>query len=131
MDKDQFRFHDTAKVALAAGWAWLPWAEALLGLAFHQSPVPEQVGRTNFVDGQVLGLTAGHRFRFKLFETLMEAGLYLQVWHLFEETVRKDPALIMDEDPAAAALQTNYPGYPGYSVEGWTWVTGASLKLEI
>ena len=131
VDRDRFRFHDTAKVALGAGWAWLPWAEALLGLAFHQSPVPEQVGRTNFVDGQVLGLTAGHRFRFKLFETRMEAGLYLQAWHLFEETVRKDPALIWDEDPADAALQTNNPGYPGYSVEGWTWVTGASLKLEI
>jgi long-chain fatty acid transport protein len=127
----RFRWSDATKVALSGGWAYTPWGEALLGVAFHQSPVPEQVGRTNFVDGHILGLTAGHRFRFELIGIQMEAGLFFQAWHLFDQTIRKDPSLIPDEDPDAAGLQTTNPGYPGYEVGGWTFVTGASLRLEM
>ncbi len=127
----RFAWSDATKVALSGGWAYAPWAEALLGVTFHQSPVPEQVGRTNFVDTHTLGLTAGHRFRFELIGIQMETGLFFQAWHLFDQTVRKDPSLVLDEDPDAGGLQTSNPGYPGYEVGGWTFVAGASLRLEM
>ncbi len=127
----RFAWSDATKVALSGGWAYASWAEALMGLTFHQSPVPEQVGRTNFVDTHALGLTAGHRFRFELIGIQMETGLFFQAWHLFDQTIRKDPSLVLDEDPDAAGLQTGNPGYPGYEVGGWTFVAGASLRLEM
>jgi long-chain fatty acid transport protein len=127
----RFAWSDAAKVALSGGWAYAPWGEALIGMAFLQSPVPDQVGRTNFVDTHALGLTAGHRFRFQLIGIQMETGLFFQAWHLFDEQVRKDPALIVDEDLIVDGLQTGNPGYPGYEVGGWTFVAGASLRLEL
>ncbi|MBM4370383.1 MAG: hypothetical protein FJ098_01930 [Deltaproteobacteria bacterium] len=127
----RYRFGDGGSVALGGRWSYRPWAEALAGLAFFPSPVPAQTGRTSYVDGEVLGLTAGHRFRFPLLGIPVETGLFLQAWHLVEETVRKDPARILDEDPSDAALQTNNPGYPGYRAGGWVLVTGASLRLEL
>ncbi len=95
------------------------------------------------MDGDLLGLTAGHRFRFLIGKVPFEAGLYVQVWRMLDQVVHKDPSAIIDEFPdgvvtlldgaampEADGLQTNNPGFPGYRSGGWTVVAGGSLRVE-
>ncbi len=135
-------FKDVVGVSAGAGWRYLTWAEALLGLAYQPTPVPPQTGRTSYVDGDLVGLTAGHRFRFAIKEIPFEAGMYFQAWRMLDQVVHKDSGAILDEFPdgvvtrldgaalpEADGLQTNNPGFPGYRSGGWAFVAGASLKV--
>ena len=137
------RFRDVVSVTGGAGWRYLSWAEALLGLAYQPTPVPPQTGRTSYVDGDLVGLTAGHRFRFQVKKIPFEAGVYVQAWRMLDQVVHKDPAEIIDEFPdgvvtrldgaalpEAEGLQTNNPGFPGYRSGGWALVAGGSLRVE-
>ncbi|MFH1531844.1 MAG: hypothetical protein ABIK09_14055 [Pseudomonadota bacterium] len=137
------RYQDVVGVTAGAGWRYLTWAEALLGLAYQPTPVPPQTGRTSDVDGDLLGLTAGHRFRFLIGKIPFEAGVTVQVWRMLDQIVYKDPDGILDEFPdgvvtllegapmpEADGLQTNNPGFPGYRSGGWTFVAGGSLRME-
>jgi long-chain fatty acid transport protein len=120
---------------------------------FQPSPVPAQTGRTNYVDNDRIGVAAGlscdwqpawlsgARFRF--------SG-QLQAHLLPERSQRKlDPTLpgsagrqlVVDERPddvtdnrgmgvpEAAGLQTNNPGWPGFSSRGILAGGGASISL--
>ncbi len=120
---------------------------------FQPSPVPAQTGRSNYVDNDRIGAAAGlsydwdpawlngARFRF--------AG-QLQMHDLPERFQRKiDPAsagsagreLVIDERPddvtdnrgmavpEATGLQTNNPGWPGFSSKGVLAGGGASISL--
>jgi len=140
---DRATFRDVVGVTGGAGWRYLAWAEALLGLAYQPTPVPPQTGRTSYVDGDLIGLTAGHRFRFKIKKIPFEAGAYFQAWRMLDQVVHKDPQEILDEFPdgvvtlldgapmpEADGLQTNNPGFPGYRSGGWTFVAGGSLRVE-
>lgn len=136
-------FRDVVGVTAGAGWRYLAWAEALLGASYQPTPVPPQTGRSSYVDGDLVGLTAGHRFRFSIVKIPFEAGLHVQVWRMLDQVVHKDPAAIIDElpdgvvtrldgapMPEADGLQTNNPGFPGYRSGGWTVVAGGSLRVE-
>lgn len=136
-------FTDVVGLTAGGGWRYLPWAEALLGFSYQPTPVPPQTGRSSYVDGDLVGLTAGHRFRFSIQEIPFEAGLYLQAWRMLDQVVHKDPAAIIDElpdgvvtrldgapMPEADGLQTNNPGFPGYRSGGWAVVAGGSLRVE-
>jgi hypothetical protein len=120
---------------------------------YQPSPVPAQTGRTNYVDNDRIGAAAGlsydwepawlngARFRF--------AG-QLQMHFLPERYQKKlDPTssgaagkqLVIDERPdgvtdnrgmpvpEAAGLQTNNPGWPGFSSKGV--LTGGGLSVSL
>lgn len=132
-----------------AGWG------TMLDLTFVPSPVPLQTGRTNYVDNDRIGLNTGAQYLFSLAASHFRVGVEVQAHHLFTRYQRKidastqappngdSPSLVVDEvpddaidnaksgQPAAGrtGLQTNNPGWPGFSSGGWIFAGGAHLAL--
>lgn len=120
--------------ALAAGAAWAP------------SPVPEQAGRSNYVDNARVSAALGWRHRWALDAAALSAGVGVQGQRWLSRTHQKRPDAadpVVDELPDAvdartgepvvgsAGLQTNNPGFPGFSHGGWLWVVMASIGVEL
>lgn len=136
----------------------------LADAAYEPSPVPEQTGRTNYVDNNKLSGMIGGEYEFDAGQIRLAFGGSLQGHWFFDRSHDKitpdladavtnpldpnfgdgiDPQLIRDELPdtveqrlrpgesfaAAEGLQTNNPGYPGYSSDGYMW--GAQVHLSI
>lgn len=116
-----------------------------LDLKFAPSPVPDQTGRTNYVDNARLGVAGGWALPFRLFSAEWKIGLQGQFHYLLRRSVDKDSGdsdPVFDEFPdsvdvksglpiaAAEGLQTNNPGYPGFSSRGWMLGGGAWLKAQ-
>ncbi len=119
---------------------------------YKPTPVPRQTGRTNYVDNNTLGLTAVVDYGFDGFDRHWKLGLQLQCFRLIPRSQRKlptptnpqgvnnTPQLVWDEVaddarvfnvpvPGRDGLQTNNPGWPGFSSEGW--VSSAGLYLSV
>ena len=107
------------------------------------SPVPDQVGRSNYVDNDRFGMSLGGDILLHL-PTALRPGIQLFADRFIPRHVQKDPSQIVDElpdgavfttgstlapVPAAHGLQTNNPGYPGFSSAGWIW--GGSITLSV
>jgi long-chain fatty acid transport protein len=124
----------------------------LLDLQYKPSPVPPQTGRTNYVDNDRIGGTAGVEVAFSLWHTTMRLGVQAQVNRLLPRHQTKIPtpdepdglnhypALVADEVPddsqvggvplaGAQGLQTNNPGWPGFGSYGW--VLGGGVYLSV
>lgn len=137
--------------------AWSDTITAALGLAFYgasqrvsldvtyePSPVPDQLGRSNYVDNARLGSALAWSMPFTLGGLGFEGGVHVQGHRLLYREVTKsadaeDP--VIDEYPesvdirtdaeieSSRGLQTNNPGYPGFSSEGWLAGGGLFLKM--
>ncbi len=106
------------------------------------SPVPEQIGRSNFVDNDTVGATLGADVKLTLGQTVIRPGLQLFANRLIYRHNTKDNSLIVDElpdnatfsgtgnaVPGAQGLQTNNPGWPGFASSGW--LTGGAVTLSV
>jgi long-chain fatty acid transport protein len=125
---------------------------ASLDVGYTPTPVPPQTGRTNYVDNDRLTGSLGAEYGFKLLGADVSVGAQLQVHRLVPRYQQKlltptspdgvnlAPALVRDElpddaqksgdpVPSAPGLQTNNPGWPGFTSGGW--LTGAALYLAI
>jgi len=113
-----------------------------MDLQYAPSPVPEQVGRSNYVDSDRFGMAAGANFDLVLGSLHIRPGLQLVGYRLIYRHNTKDDARMVDElpdgsrfgstgdpVPGARGLQTNNPGWPGFSSEGWVY--GGSVVLDI
>lgn len=143
VNTEQFGFSDTFSVNIGTTYRYLEHFESKAGFAYRPSPVPAQVGRTSYADSDVFCISLGQRFDFPIAEHRFFAELGLQFWWMNSRTTHKDPELIKDEFPddsvmiieevtpaAAQGLQTNNPGYPGYTQKGWMLVTAASFGYK-
>ncbi len=106
-----------------------------LECGFSPSPVPEQTGRSNYVDNHRVVGGAGWEMPLALGPRTLRVGINLQVQRLLPQSVKKSPDAaqpVWDEFPdtvvdmvsgqqipEAAGLQTNNPGYPGFGSSGW------------
>ncbi|MFW5739433.1 MAG: hypothetical protein ACOC1F_03605, partial [Myxococcota bacterium] len=132
---------DTLCGAMGASWRG-DVHRAGVDFTYEPSPVPDQVGRTNYVDNDRLGGALMYGLQWRLDAVRLQAGVHVQLHRLLPRSVRKSPRAthpILDEFPnavdgrtgepiaASAGLQTNNPGYPGFSSEGW--IAGAGLSL--
>ncbi|MCX7958537.1 MAG: hypothetical protein N3B13_05760 [Deltaproteobacteria bacterium] len=110
------------------------------GVAFYPTPVPPQVGRTNFVDNDLMAFSVGHRYDLRLFNRNFTFNAMAQFFYMFTRITYKDPSLILDEFPddsttllsnspmlEAKGLQTNNPGFPGYKAGGFVLSLGANI----
>lgn len=118
-----------------------------LDLLWAPSPVPDQDGRENYVDEDRVGVAAGLDADLDVLGVKLRGSVGIQVHRLFPRETTKDddsPFAVRDEVPddavnvltgdplpGAAGLQTNNPGYPGYSSEGWLFGAGVSLKVDL
>jgi hypothetical protein len=120
---------------------------------FQPTPVPAQTGRTNYVDNDRIGAMAGVSYDWhvpQLKGAMLRFAGQLQMHFLLERYQQKlDPTLpgmagrqlVVDERPddvtdtrgmpvpEAAGLQTNNPGWPGFSSKGILAGGGVSVSL--
>jgi long-chain fatty acid transport protein len=135
---------------------------SFLDVTYQPSPVPDQTGRSNYVDNDRIGFGGGLEYRFDLWGGKFKLGAQLQAHDLLHRHVTKFvpppnpqpnenlpgfgdnyyPQLVIDEVPDDAVdgqlhepipnregLQTNNPGFPGFSSGGW--LVGGSVNLTI
>lgn len=129
---------------LSAGGGLQVGAQRLgLDLRYTPTPVPDQVGRSSYVDNDRVALggswsaPVGAQWRL---------GLQGQVHALLKRSTVKSadaPNPVIDEFPDSAdlktgdlipesqGLQTNSPGFPGFSSEGWIWMGGVVLRRAL
>lgn len=120
------------------------WGQHAVGLdaAFSPSPVPEQTGRSNYVDNDRITLAAGYETRLS---SRWHAGVSAAAHVLLSRSHAKDPAAkdpVYDEYPdsthiftgdfipQSAGFQTNNPGFPGFSSSGLIFAVMGYVKIE-
>ncbi|MCC6619752.1 MAG: hypothetical protein IT385_00775 [Deltaproteobacteria bacterium] len=127
--------YESGSTSVHADIAWVP------------TPVPDQSGRENYVDSDRLGLSAGLEANFEVLGVDIRGSVGVQLHRLFPRSVVKrdsSPFAVRDEFPddaenpitgqgfpEAQGLQTNNPGFPGYTSEGWLFGAGVSLKVDL
>jgi hypothetical protein len=127
---------------------------ALADVTYSPTPVPEQTGRTNYVDNDRVAGALGGELGFGLFGSEAQVGLQLQAHHLLQRHQTKlptltsptgenlAPELVRDEVPddalvgndalaGAQGLQTNNPGWPGFGSQGWIFVGALYLRAML
>jgi hypothetical protein len=137
-------WHDTLSIVAGGN---LPWGQRRLSfdLGWVPSPVPDQTGRTNYVDNSRVAATAGIESPIQMLGHEVEAGFYLfgSFFIPRDVTKRADASNpVVDEFPdtavdvrtnlpaaGTAGLQTNNPGYPGFSSRGYMVGAGVSLRI--
>lgn len=120
---------------------------ALLDAVYQPTPVPEQTGRTNYVDNARIGTAGGLELAWPLSSGELALGVRAEVHGLAARSTRKlrrttalgeangSADFVLDEVPDDAqvgtaplagreGLQTNNPGWPRFSSSGW--LLGAS-----
>jgi long-chain fatty acid transport protein len=125
----------------------LSWGDhhAALDAVFVPSPVPDQEGRSNYVDNHRLGFGLGWQWRPEFGAGRLVLTAQLQMQHLFNRQVQKSDRAanpVFDEFPESIEIQTgevvadslgfqtNNPGYPGFSSRGWLWAAGFSAAYN-
>ena len=133
---------DTFGAALGARWVTAEYTVHLDG-QYTPSPVPEQDGRTSYVDNDRLGAATGFTLDATLGGRRYRGSLTLNAQRLLERSVTKhaDAAHPVHDEfpddsvdtslqplPKAQGFQSNNPGFPGYTSSGWLF--GAGLSIE-
>lgn len=110
-------------------------------VSYVPTPVPPQIGRSNYVDNDRGGLALGADHSFDAIGLKLRAGFMGQVQMLFKRDQKKQDSLMQDElpddartrtgEPVAgrAGLQTNNPGWPGFSSQGV--IFGGAVSLAV
>jgi hypothetical protein len=135
-----FGWYDTFSGVVGARYQYERW-QTFLDLTYQPSPVPDQTGRTNYVDNDRVGTSGGFDYRFPLLGGTVRTGLQMQVHRLLPRETHKvsGPHGVVDEIPDDAVLnnqplpgreglQTNNPGWPGFASSGW--IVGGGLNLS-
>jgi hypothetical protein len=115
--------------------------KGFVDMQYAPSPVPTQVGRSNYVDNDRLGLSLGGSVDVTIGGVHLKPGLSLVGYRMIPRHAEKDDSELVDELPdrsryantgdlvlGAHGLQTNNPGWPGFGSDGWLY--GGTVTLE-
>lgn len=144
-------FDDVLQTRLGVEYDYTDDDHLRLGLGFDPSPVPEQTGRTNYVDNDRLMVSVGSSHAVLLGGIGFEVSWFLQLQALLKQTTLKsqdtepcsDTATAVCDElsdtlvnprtgqpyPEAQGLQTGNPGFPGYTSGGWIGSLGAEVAF--
>ena len=128
-----------------------PERRAAFGFNYVPSPVPDQTGRENYVDNDRFGFSLGYHEYFSVTEQVkIGAGISGSLQWLLSRTEEKDlerdqkDGGLIDELPDDAkyygsqteefekmkeGLQTNNPGFPGWTSKGFLLNIGISAEV--
>ena len=130
-----------------------PERRAAFGFNFVPSPVPAQTGRENYVDNDRMGFSLGYHEYFSITDQVkIGAGISGSLQWLLSRTEEKDlerdtkDGGLVDELPddaeyygsqvsaeefeeIKAGLQTNNPGFPGWTSKGFLLNIGISAEV--
>ncbi len=122
------------------------------GLSWEPTPVPEQTGRTSYVDNDRVSASVGGGHQMRFFQRDVELGWFVQLQQLLPRDTNKKRLdeqppcgpgvdVVCDEvadnttDPATGepiaayqGLQTGSPGFPGFQSYGRLIAVGFDLK---
>jgi hypothetical protein len=143
-EKPPDSWHNTVTVVAGGNFAWRQ-RRLSFDLGYAPSPVPDQTGRTNYVDNSRIISSASIESPVKLLGREVEAGVYLFGSVFIPRTADKDPNAahpVVDEfrndaidiatqlpAPDAVGFQTNNPGYPGFDSRGYMLGLGVCLRI--
>jgi hypothetical protein len=146
-----YAWADTITPTVGVRYRWRSLSTSF-DILYAPTPVPEQTGRTNYVDNDRVTGSLGAEYHFSLFDTAMSFGAQAQAHYLIPRYQAKlptptnpdgtniAPERVKDElpddaqksgEPVASApgLQTNNPGWPGFGSGGW--IVGGAVYLSI
>jgi hypothetical protein len=140
--EDQFAWRDTITTSLGVRYTYND-LQSFVDLSFAPSPVPDQVGRKNYVDNDRLAVSGGSQLDFRIHGLRFRASAQAQVHRLMtRETIKQDAMLAHADElpddtvdqsgepvPGREGLQTNNPGWPGYTSAGW--ILGGTVSLSL
>ncbi len=136
-------FHDTVSPRLGYEYDLASGNHLRAGAGWEPTPVPDQTGRTNYVDNDRVLASVGASYKFNAFDIPLQLDWAVQFqWLVTRVTYKKVPksyaactdksTAICDEVPdntqnprtgqpypAAQGLQTGNPGFPGFTSGGW------------
>ncbi len=131
---------DTPSAAVGTRQTYGP-VRGFADFRYVPSPVPEQVGRSNYVDNDRAGLALGADIAWQIGPLRLRPGVQLSADRLIQRHNTKDDSQIVNELPAgsvfgathdpvpgAGGLHTNNPGWPGFASSGWIW--GGALTIS-
>lgn len=145
-------FANTLEGRAGVEWTSSPETRLRAGAGFIPTPVPEQRGRTNYVDNSRVLASLGGGHHFLLGERAVEASWFIQFQHLIRRDTDKEgldrypecspqERRLCDEVPdstsdphtgqpyaEAQGLQTGNPGFPGFVSGGWIGALGFELR---
>ena len=127
-------FNDTFTLAAGAEYRFTQVPGHLFfargGLGIEPSPVPDQAGVTNLVDGFKTMLSLGGGWEAGIGEgRKIGADLHCQAHFVASRTLKKAVGSIPDEDMVTPGFQTKNPGYPELSGGGSVVTFGAGVSL--
>lgn len=148
---EAYAWSDTLSPTIGVRYRW-DKLTASADLSYSPSPVPEQTGRTNYVDNDRVSGGLGAKYNWDLWGTEVTLGAQLQTHALLPRRHTKlttptspdgdniAPDLVKDEVPDDAqisgepvqgieGLQTNNPGWPGFESMGW--ISGGSIYSAV
>jgi long-chain fatty acid transport protein len=140
-----YAWQNTFSFVIGARHSYGP-VRSFLDASYVPTPVPLQTGRSNYVDNDRISAGAGFDVEFELAELHFRVGAQAQLHMLLSRYQKKlDPAqgrdTVRDEFPddavdnrsrpipSAAGLQTNNPGWPGFSSSGF--LVGGAINLAV
>ncbi len=137
-------WHDTISPTLGAALD-MSGQRISADLGYVPSPVPAQNGRTNYVDSSRVVASLAFDTPTSVLGASFGMGFYLSGQLLLQTSATKSASAahpVIDEVPdnatdivknqplpGAQGLQTNNPGYPGWSAQGWMLGGGVALRL--
>ena len=146
------KFSDTVSVRLGGEFSGRGSTTFRAGLSWEPTPVPDQTGRTNYVDNDRIRATVGAGHSISLLGQPFELAWAIGIQHLLPRDTNKAElatyptcaagvTTVCDEiddstvdpitgkpDPAYAGLQTGNPGFPGWQSFGDLLSVGVDLK---
>ena len=152
---DATEFEDTITPRLGVEYRYSENTAVRFGCSYEPSPVPEQTGRSNFVDNTRLIGSFGATHTFRVIGREFELVWYLQAQGLLSRTTTKSsrtaypvcaPGVtelcdeVSDELSDARTglpiagvqgLQTGNPGFPGFASGGWLGALGIELRWNL
>ena len=118
---------------LRGGAQWSPVTGLFLrgGYAWEPSPVPEQDGQTNLLDGSrhVGALGAGLDLE-ALGGPALVVDLYVRAHLLSNQTASKRAEALPDADGETPQREIDNLGFPGFESGGSLWQAGVSLTFS-
>jgi len=143
------KWNDTFKPALGFN---VISKEREFGLDFHyyMTPVPDQTGRSNYVDNDRVAFALGYTEYFKFESFTLAGGFAASTQILLERTTEKTRTEmdgagkhknpVLDEYPemkdpegnvyeSSKGFQTNNPGFPGFTAKGFLISGGIFIKV--
>lgn len=153
---NKYKWKDTWEFVLGAGIEYKSLKTGI-DLGYFMSPVPDQDGRTNYVDNDKFNIGAGVSYAWQIKDYELEVGANFQAQIFIEKVTKKDEGVansvgkggtVVDEFPdsecdgfdqencakgdpieASKGFQTNNPGYPGFTSSGQILSGGIWLSL--